>query len=79
LGQRQKKIALWIDIFFGLIFPVIVMAASYVVQDHRFNVFEGVGCQFPEWQSVASICIVHIWPVVLSLVSAIYGSKFSFD
>lgn len=59
----------------GLGIPAIVMALSYVVQPNRFNIFEGYGCEFNGYPSVASILLLFIWPLVLSSVSAVYGGK----
>ncbi|WVQ68945.1 uncharacterized protein L199_007154 [Kwoniella botswanensis] len=71
--QRQKRIALCIDIFLGILLPIIVMALHYTVQPHRFDIYEGYGCQVSTWPSIPSIFAVSWWPVLLSLTAAVYG------
>nr|XP_019047498.1 hypothetical protein I302_04113 [Kwoniella bestiolae CBS 10118]OCF26428.1 hypothetical protein I302_04113 [Kwoniella bestiolae CBS 10118] len=65
--------AVSIDLFLGILLPVIVMALHYTVQPHRFDIFEGYGCQASVWWSLPAIFAVSWWPVLLSLIAAVYG------
>ncbi|WWC59158.1 uncharacterized protein I303_101706 [Kwoniella dejecticola CBS 10117] len=73
-SQKQKQIALMVDLFLGIVFPIIIMIAHYAVQPHRFDIFEGYGCQATTWISIQSIVAVTLWPVVTSLIAAVYGA-----
>ena len=51
------------------------MAASYVVQPHRFDIAQGLGCFSQPYPVLAAVFLVQIWPVIFSLVSSAYGGK----
>ena len=59
----------------GLVLPAVVMALSYVVQPNRFNIVEAYGCEFNSYPSIGSIFLLFTWPLVLSTISAVYGSE----
>jgi len=49
--------------------------AEYVVQGHRFNIFEDIGCYPVTYNTPVSFLLVYCWPVVIGLVSAVYCCK----
>jgi pheromone a factor receptor len=51
------------------IHPVL---AEYIVQGHRFNIFEEIGCYPMTYNTPASFPLVYCWPVVIGLISAGY-------
>lgn len=75
ITQRRKKIDLAIDLTVGLVVPALIMAASYVVQTNRYAVYEGFGCELPYDNSMVAIFCILIWPIVIGVVSAGYGSE----
>jgi hypothetical protein len=48
---------------------------EYIVQGHRFNIFEDIGCYPFTYNTAASFPLVFCWPIVIGLVSAVYGCK----
>lgn len=75
MNQRQKRIALAVDLAVGLGIPAIVMTLSYIVQPHRFNILEGYGCEFFGYSSIPAFFLYFMWPLLISTVSAVYGCK----
>jgi pheromone a factor receptor len=75
VSQKKKRIALGIDLGIGLGIPAVVMALSYTVQSHRFNIAEGYGCELYIYPSIPSVFIYFMWPLVISLVSSFYGGE----
>jgi pheromone a factor receptor len=75
MTQRRKRIDMTIDLALGLGLPVVIMALSYVVQPHRYDIFEGFGCEYPVWSGVLAIFLVHWWTVLLGVISAGFGSE----
>ena len=78
LTQRQRRISLAIDLTCGIAVPIILMAMSYIVQAHRFDLIEGMGPVSPNWPCIAEIFILYVPTLILLTVSVIYGCK-SFD
>ncbi|WVQ97782.1 hypothetical protein IAU59_004896 [Kwoniella sp. CBS 9459] len=73
ISQSKKRKALLLDLSLGAILPMVVMALHYTVQPHRFDIFEGYGCQVSTRPSVASVFAVTLWSPVITIVAAVYG------
>ena len=48
---------------------------EYIVQGHRFNIYEDVGCWPATYNTPYAYLLVFSWPVVIALVSAVYCCK----
>ncbi|THH33299.1 hypothetical protein EUX98_g913 [Antrodiella citrinella] len=54
--------------------PIVLMALHYVVQGHRFDIVEALGCQPAVYYSVPAVFIVWFPPLLLSVLTLIYSS-----
>ncbi|KAI0078456.1 fungal pheromone STE3G-protein-coupled receptor [Panus rudis PR-1116 ss-1] len=54
--------------------PTILMALHYIVQGHRFDVVEAIGCQPATYFSIPAIFIVWVPPLALSVATLLYAS-----
>ncbi|RPD60868.1 STE3-domain-containing protein [Lentinus tigrinus ALCF2SS1-6] len=70
--DKQRKMYFDLSMCYGL--PVIIMALHYVVQGHRFDILEYVGCLPATYYSIPAVFIIWFPPLVLSLVTAIYAT-----
>ncbi|KAL1753925.1 fungal pheromone STE3G-protein-coupled receptor [Schizophyllum commune] len=70
--REEKRRAVLIDALICLLFPIVYIALQYVVQGHRFNIYEDVGCQAALYNTLLAYFISSMWPVVLGLASAVY-------
>lgn len=75
INQRQKHIALAIDLFLGIGMPMLVMALHYIVQPHRVDIIEGYGCQPVTWPGIPALFAVTWWSPLLTIIAAGYGGK----
>ncbi|KAF9514394.1 hypothetical protein BS47DRAFT_1295146 [Hydnum rufescens UP504] len=74
LSPRQRLHQTLIDFGIGLGIPILVMILHYVVQGHRFDIIEDVGCvPCNHLSHCLMIPLVLIWPLLLGLVSMVYG------
>lgn len=48
---------------------------AYIVQGHRFNVFENLGCYPAIYNTLPTYFLVYMWPILIGLVSSVYCSK----
>ncbi|KAJ6498430.1 Rcb2.42 [Mycena vitilis] len=55
---------------FGL--PIIIMVLHYIVQGHRFDIFEDFGCRPAIYISLASLFLVDLPPIVAALLALVY-------
>lgn len=75
INQRQKHIALAIDLLLGIGMPMLVMALHYIVQPHRVDIIEGYGCQPVTWPGIPALFAVTWWSPLLTIIAAGYGGK----
>src|SRR6266702_1507820 len=70
--RAEKRRALFIDLAIGLGITLIQMVLQLIVEGHRFNIFEEIGC-FPSTYNVTiAFPLVHTWRLVISIITAIY-------
>jgi hypothetical protein len=48
---------------------------EYVVQGHRFDIFEDIGCYPAIYATLLTFFTSKIWPTILGLISAVYCGK----
>ncbi|KDQ53872.1 hypothetical protein JAAARDRAFT_136314 [Jaapia argillacea MUCL 33604] len=69
----EKRRAVIVDLCMCVGIPILQIILAYIVQGHRFDIFEDIGC-FPfVYLTPPSFPLVYVWPLVLCLVSAGYG------
>jgi len=70
--RAEKRRAIMVDLSIGLGIPIVQMILQYVVQGHRFNIFEDIGCYPFTWNVTPAYPLVFTWPLVISAISAVY-------
>ncbi|GJE89168.1 STE3-domain-containing protein [Phanerochaete sordida] len=73
LDRHEKRREVYIDLAIGLGIPVLVMCLHTVVQGHRFNIVEDIGCVPAIYVTPLTFPLVFMWPVLLGVVSFIYA------
>ncbi|KAJ2926475.1 hypothetical protein H1R20_g10616, partial [Candolleomyces eurysporus] len=72
VSRAEKRRAVMVDMAIGLGYPCLMIALQYIVQGHRFNIFEDIGC-FPfTYNTPIAFVLVHCQPVLIGLISAVY-------
>ncbi|KAI0078467.1 fungal pheromone STE3G-protein-coupled receptor, partial [Panus rudis PR-1116 ss-1] len=64
-----------VELTIGLVPPLSQLAFFYFMQGHRFNIYEGIGCQAAIPASILAIVLSNIWYIILGLISAIYCAR----
>ncbi|KAJ7034233.1 fungal pheromone STE3G-protein-coupled receptor [Mycena alexandri] len=72
ITKAEKRRAVLIDSLICGLFPAIYIALQYIVQGHRFNIFEDIGCYPDIYNALPAYFISSMWPVVIGLISAVY-------
>ncbi|KIJ08353.1 hypothetical protein PAXINDRAFT_88955 [Paxillus involutus ATCC 200175] len=72
LSDKRRRQLVDLVLCFGV--PVIYMAVHYVVQGHRFDIVEGFGCRPTIYESIASIFLMWIPPVLFSIGGCILAA-----
>ncbi|KIL55876.1 hypothetical protein M378DRAFT_560049 [Amanita muscaria Koide BX008] len=72
---RQEKLrAVYCDLSVAVGIPVLVMVLHYIVQPHRFDILEGVGCYAVVYNTLPAYFLVFHWPVTLGFISFWYSA-----
>lgn len=53
--------------------PLISVPLDYVVQGHRGNIIQGLGCTNTLYNTTLAFPLFYMWPCLLSLIAIIYG------
>ncbi|KAI6106637.1 pheromone A receptor-domain-containing protein [Pisolithus croceorrhizus] len=69
-GEKRRDVL--VDLAIGLGIPILEMILHYIVQGHRFNIFEGIGCYPTTYNTPPAYALVFCWPIAIGVVSAAY-------
>jgi len=72
-SKEDRRRAIAIDLAIGLGIPVLVMALQYIVQGHRFDIIEDVGCRPFTMNTPPAYPLVIFPPLVIGLISGVYS------
>ncbi|KAF8841556.1 STE3-like pheromone receptor [Paxillus ammoniavirescens] len=73
-GKKEKRREIVVDASIGVGFPCVVMALQYVVQGHRFNIFEQIGCYPATMNTLPAYFLIFMWPLLVGLISMVYAA-----
>jgi len=54
---------------------MFVISVDYVVQPHRYDILEDIGCQPAIYNTLPAYFLVLMWPVLLGLISFVYSGR----
>ncbi|KDR78092.1 hypothetical protein GALMADRAFT_65142 [Galerina marginata CBS 339.88] len=73
ITKAEKRRDVMIDLSISLGLPVLEMILQYIVQGHRFNIFEDVGCYPVTYDVWPAYILVFCPPIVIGLISGVYA------
>ncbi|TCD62965.1 hypothetical protein EIP91_006172 [Steccherinum ochraceum] len=69
--HRRRRI---FELLFCWGVPVLFMILHYIVQGHRFDIVEAIGCQPAVYYSIPAVFIIWFPPLLLSVLTLIYST-----
>ncbi|KAJ7210712.1 putative fungal pheromone GPCR, STE3-type [Mycena pura] len=72
-SKAEKRRAAFIDTLICVILPLVFLVLQYIVQGHRFDILEQIGCYPTIYNSFPAYFLSFIWPPVIGCISAVYG------
>ncbi|KAJ3917200.1 pheromone receptor [Lentinula edodes] len=72
IGYAEKRRAIIIDSLICGLWPMIYLALQYIVQGHRFNIYEDIGCMPALYNTIPTYFITYSWTLLFGVASAIY-------
>jgi len=73
ITSSDRRRAILIDLAIGLGIPALFMALHYIVQGHRFDIIEDVGCRPFIYNTPPAYPLVYVPPLVIGLTSGVYS------
>ncbi|KAF8486997.1 STE3-domain-containing protein [Russula ochroleuca] len=70
----EKRRAVCVDLVIGLLIPFLQMILEIIVEGHRFDIFEEIGCYPDIYNVTLAYPITIIWPTVISIITVVYCS-----
>ncbi|KAF4590489.1 hypothetical protein EYR38_009790 [Pleurotus pulmonarius] len=71
-SDKRRRIIFESIMCFGV--PMIFMALHYIVQGHRFDIFEGFGCQATVFISLPAVLLIWFPQLLFSVLTLIYAA-----
>ncbi|KAF7293020.1 Argonaute-like protein [Mycena indigotica] len=70
--HAEKRRAIIIDLLIGLGLPILQIPLQYIVQGHRYNIFEDIGCLGTTYETPVAVVLFHMPPIIIGSISAVY-------
>ncbi|KAF9494768.1 pheromone receptor [Pleurotus eryngii] len=68
----QKRRAVMTDLAIGLGIPFTQMGLQMIVEGHRYDIWEDIGCLPKTFNTPPAYPLSILWPLVIGLISAVY-------
>ncbi|KAF8153841.1 pheromone A receptor-domain-containing protein [Crassisporium funariophilum] len=73
LTREDKRRMVMIDLAIAVGIPAIIMILHTVVQGHRFDILEDIGCYPVVYNTLPAYFLYFMWPVVLGVISFVFS------
>ncbi|PPR02533.1 hypothetical protein CVT24_001959 [Panaeolus cyanescens] len=73
ITRQDKRRMIIVDLAIALGIPTLIMVLHYVVQGHRFDILEDVGCYPVVYNTLPAYFLYFMWPIVLGFISACFS------
>ncbi|KAJ7853006.1 GPCR fungal pheromone mating factor, partial [Mycena leptocephala] len=70
--RAEKRSAILIDLATGLGIPILQIPLQYIVQGHRYEIFEDIGCLGETDKTAPAVVLFDLPPILIGAVSAVY-------
>ncbi|KAJ7611055.1 fungal pheromone STE3G-protein-coupled receptor, partial [Mycena polygramma] len=70
--HAEKRRAVLIDSLICGLFPLLYIALQYIVQGHRYDLLQDIGCFPALYNTLPTYFISSMWPLLIGLASAYY-------
>ncbi|EJU00450.1 STE-3-like pheromone receptor [Dacryopinax primogenitus] len=70
---KTRRSRAFVEIVLCWVQPIVVMALHYIVQGHRYDIYEYIGCQPTYYDTWAALFIINIPPLVFCFGTFVYA------
>ncbi|KAJ7164082.1 pheromone A receptor-domain-containing protein [Mycena filopes] len=73
MTKALKRRAVMIDLAIALGLPILQLPLQYIVQGHRYDILEDIGCYPYTYNTVPAYPLIFLWPNVMNVISGTYS------
>ncbi|KAJ7085486.1 pheromone receptor Rcb3 B45 [Mycena belliarum] len=73
MTKALKRRAVMIDLAIALGLPLLQLPLQFIVQGHRYDILEDIGCYPTTYNTVPAYPLIFLWPNVMNVVSGTYS------
>ncbi|KAK7435127.1 a-factor receptor [Stygiomarasmius scandens] len=73
ISRADKRRQVIIDFAIALGLPILQIPLHLVVQGHRYDILEQVGCRPTTYNTIPAYPLSYLWPNIIGLISMVYG------
>ncbi|KAJ7455421.1 pheromone A receptor-domain-containing protein [Mycena latifolia] len=73
MTKALKRRAVMIDLTIALGLPLLQLPLQYIVQGHRYDILEDIGCYPTTYNTVPAYPLIFLWPNVMNVISGTYS------
>ncbi|KAJ7182462.1 pheromone A receptor-domain-containing protein [Mycena crocata] len=73
MTKALKRRAVMVDLAIALGLPLLQLPLQYIVQGHRYDILEDIGCYPTTYNTVPAYPLIFLWPNVLNVISGTYS------
>jgi len=70
--KSDKRHAVYVDLAIGLSIPFLQMILEIIVEGHRFDIYEEIGCVPNYYNVTLAYPISFIWPPIILIITMVY-------
>ncbi|KAF8963261.1 STE3-like pheromone receptor [Flammula alnicola] len=74
ITREDKRRMVLIDLCIAVGMPAIIMILHYIVQGHRFDILEDIGCYPVVYNTLPAYFLYFMWPVVFGAISFVFSA-----
>ncbi|VDB95391.1 unnamed protein product [Peniophora sp. CBMAI 1063] len=74
VSHKEKCRNIMVDTFICVACPLLSLPLAYIVQGHRYDIYEDIGCFPVVYDTPPAFLLVYSWPLMLGVASGTYGA-----
>ncbi|KAF6749922.1 pheromone receptor [Ephemerocybe angulata] len=74
ITKADKRRMVMVDLLISVGIPVVLMAFHYIVQGHRYDILQDIGCYPVVYNVVPAYPLYYIWSPLLGAISFVYSA-----
>ncbi|KAL1718750.1 pheromone A receptor-domain-containing protein [Schizophyllum commune] len=71
-SKTSKRRWVIVDVLIAVVLPCVLMGLQYIVQGHRYDIYENYGCMLNTYMTGPAVLILRGPPIILGVIAGVY-------